>query len=214
MTSINRKVLIVAAAAIIFISMCLHFILSAPRSQPDATPYETSRKEPSPARPPQPPVRSESPVDFGIALKSEHMSQKDQDVISKIELQGISHQNARQLKRMDIVIREGVADYLIDVSNWMPELRKAASTIILGKNGDPSMLKIYDINEDSILNELGLKNGDILALIDDEIPVFGIEQAPKYTKMMLQFISALGKGDPVSVTVLRNGTPIRLVYHR
>lgn len=220
MVNCNSKVALVAGALAILIATGVCFILREPSLQPPKTlseiPKIVKNASPSSSPPPAPELhlRSESPVFFGSSSRFEQVPQQDQDIIFKLEQQGVSRQNARRLEREDRPIPQDVIDYLSHALNWMPELEKAASTIISRKSGDPSMLRLYNIHEDSILRRLGLEDGDIVALIDGQIPLFNRNRVLEYTQMAWRFINTLDKGDPISMTVLREGKPIQLVYRR
>lgn len=136
------------------------------------------------------------------------------DIISKLEQQGLARENAMQLRTEQYAIPDDVFEHMSKASNWMPELQKAASSIIVGKNGEPSMLRVYDVADDSILREFGIQDGDIIALIDGEMPVFSPSKAVEYTQKAYNLITDLQNGKPVSITVLRNGRPVNLEYQK
>jgi len=136
------------------------------------------------------------------------------EIVAKLEQQGVARENAMQLKNEQYAIPDDVFEHLSKASNWMPELQKAASSIIVGKNGEPSMLRVYDVAPDSILREFGIQDGDVVALINGEVPIFSPSKAVEYTQKAYNLISDLQEGKPVSITVLRNGRPVNLVYEK
>ncbi len=138
----------------------------------------------------------------------------NEEIVSKLEQQGVARENALQLRTEQYTIPDDVFQQLSKASNWLPELQKAASSIIVGKNGEPSMLRVYDVAPDSILREFGLQDGDVVALINGEVPVFSPSKAVEYTQKAYNLINDLQEGRPVSITVLRNGRPVNLVYEK
>jgi type II secretory pathway component PulC len=82
------------------------------------------------------------------------------------------------------------------------------------QNGEPSMLRIYDVADDSILLEFGFRDGDIIALVNGELPVFTPSRTVEYARKAYSFIDDLQNGKPISITVLRNGQPVNLVYQK
>lgn len=137
-----------------------------------------------------------------------------EDIVAKLEQQGVARENALRLKNEHYAIPDDVFQHLSKASNWMPELQKAASAVMVGKNGEPSMLRVYDLAPDSILREFGIQDGDVVALINGEVPVFSASKAVEYTQKAYNLITDLQEGRPVSITVLRNGRPVNLVYQK
>jgi len=138
----------------------------------------------------------------------------NEEIVSKLEQQGVTRENALQLKTEQYAIPDDVFQHLSKASSWMPELQKAASAVMVGKNGEPSMLRVYDLASDSILREFGIQDGDVVALINGEVPVFSPSKAIEYTQKAYNLINDLQEGRPVSITVLRNGRPVNLVYQK
>jgi len=138
----------------------------------------------------------------------------NEEIVSKLEQQGVARENAQQLKTEQYAIPDDVFKHLTKASNWMPELQKAASSVMIGKNGEPSMLRVYDLAPDSILREFGIQDGDVVALINGEVPVFSPSKAVEYTQKAYNLINDLQEGRPVSITVLRNGRPVNMVYQK
>lgn len=213
--------LLTASIAAVLLFTGAHFASREPSSRTPKASYRERKAAKEPSLPESQPAPSgslawsESPVHYyGSSSNFEQADREYQEIISKLERQGISRQNARQLEREDRPIPQDVVDYLSHTLNWMPELAKASSTVISGKSGDPSMLRLYNIDDDSILKSLGVQDGDIVALIDGRIPLFSPSRISEYTQMAWRFINTLEQGDPVSMTVMRRGKPIRLVYRR
>lgn len=138
----------------------------------------------------------------------------NQGIVANLEQQGVAREIALQLKTEHYAIPDDVFQHLSKASNWMPELQKAASSVMVGANGEPSMLRVYDLASDSILREFGIQDGDVVALINGEVPIFSPSKAIEYTQKAYNLITDLQEGRPVSITVLRNGRPVNLVYQK
>lgn len=137
-----------------------------------------------------------------------------EEIVAKLEQQGVTRENALRLKTEQRTIADDVFEYLSKASNWMPELHKAAGSVMVGKNGEPSMLRVDDVAADSILRGFGIQDGDVVALINGEVPIFSPAKAVEYTRKAYSLINDLQEGRPVSITVLRNGKPLDLVYRK
>ena len=139
-------------------------------------------------------------------------TQQIDKVAARLHAQGVQFAKGDKLQREDWVLQPEVVNHIQKVSNWMPELRKASSTIQIGGNGEPTRLALKYIDADSILWDLGLREGDIIVLIDGEIPQFSPTKALDYIRKAKGALASLDRGEPISLTVLRHQRPVHLVY--
>lgn len=134
------------------------------------------------------------------------------ELIARLEAQGVPRYLAEQLQVERFPVLPDTAEYLGDSWNWLPELTRASSTLVTGGDDRPSMLQLYDISEDSVLREIGLEDGDVLVLLDEQILEFGRRDLFNHSRRMRAALESLERGEPVSVTILRGGRPLHLVY--
>jgi len=108
-------------------------------------------------------------------------------------------------------VPEKTFEFISAEANWLPELKKAQSSVMQG-SGKKSRLKIYDIQESSLLQKLGLKENDVVELIDGQIIEFNETSSTRYLDLFKAATNKLRQGQSVSVTVTRNGHPVNLEF--
>lgn len=140
------------------------------------------------------------------------VAREERLVISRLHRQGVRLEPGAQLKRQEWDLYPELLSYLRDSSNWMPELMKASSSIQARSDGAPSRLALERIEADSILWELGLQEGDVIVLIDSEIPQFGPSNVLDHIGKADAVLAALDRGEAFSLTVLRHDRPVHLVF--
>lgn len=133
-------------------------------------------------------------------------------LIQRLRRQGIQVEDGDTLSRQEWDLYPELVTYLRDSSNWLPELMKASSSIQPRGDGDPTRLLLERIEADSILWELGLQEGDLILLIDGEIPRFSAIAALDSIRKADALLTTLDRGESISVTVLRQDRPVHLVY--
>ena len=151
----------------------------------------------------------------GMADQTEiREAKEDRQLLSRLRRQGVVGGDNPKLVRRDVTLYPELMTHLADSSNWMPELMKASSSILPRADGEPTLLSIDSVAADSVLWEFGMREGDVIALIDGEIPHFSPTKALDYIRKADGVMTALDKGEPVSLTVLRQGQLIHLVFRR
>lgn len=142
------------------------------------------------------------------------VAREERILISRLRRQGVIPEGAGSLTRQERVLYPELLTHIADSSNWMPELMKASSSIVSRGDGEPTLLSLDRVAADSVLWEFGLREGDVVALIDGEIPQFSPTRALDYIRKADEVMAALDKGEPASLTILRQGQPLHLVYRR
>lgn len=133
-------------------------------------------------------------------------------LIARLREQGVRMAAVNQLQSEVWGLPPDVSNQLSDSSTWLPELMKASSTIQNNARGEPTRLAVHDIEGDSLLWDLGLRDGDVIVLIDGEIPRFSATKAYDLVRKAQVALAALDRGEPISLTVLRQQRPVHLVY--
>ena len=141
-------------------------------------------------------------------------AREERQLLSRLRRQGVLPEGAGSLTRQERVLYPELLTHIADSSNWMPELMKASSSILPRGDGEPTLLSLDRVAADSVLWEFGLREGDVIALIDGEIPRFSPTRALEYIRKADEVMAALDKGEPASLTILRQGQPLHLVYRR
>lgn len=137
---------------------------------------------------------------------------EERRLLSRLVRQGVPAEATGRLQRQERVIGPELMNQLSDSSNWMTELMKASSSIQSRRDGEPTRLALERVEADSILWELGLQEGDVIVLIQGEIPHFSPTHALDYIRQADAALAAFDQGEPITLTVLRRGQPVHLVY--
>ena len=98
---------------------------------------------------------------------------------------------------------------LLSLETQVKELNKAASRAVAGKAGNPTMLEVFDIEEGSRFGMFGVKNGDVVTLIDQNIIEF---RDDRHVQLAQGLFDKLEDGESISFTVLRDGAPVHLEF--
>jgi hypothetical protein len=108
-------------------------------------------------------------------------------------------------------VPEKTFEYISAQANWLPELNKAKSTPMAGSTKQ-SRCKIFDIQEGSLLQKLGIKENDVVELIEGQIIEFNDKSSTRYLDLFKGATKKLREGQPISVTITRNGRPVNLEF--
>lgn len=142
------------------------------------------------------------------------ISRVEPKVVRNLERQGLPRTVASNVTKETRRVPEPTFRYISKPRNWVSELEKAASTPISGKDGEPSMLRIHDIESGSLFEKFGIQDGDTVALIDGEVPLFDASRSQDYVQTARRLLSKFEAGETISVTVLRGGKPVHLEFKR
>ncbi|NCA90318.1 MAG: hypothetical protein EOM92_15865 [Gammaproteobacteria bacterium] len=137
---------------------------------------------------------------------------EERRLLNRLRQQGVPAEARGQLRRQEVVIAPDLMSHLTDSSNWMPELMKASSSVRSRQDGEPTRLALDRVEADSILWELGLQEGDVIVLVQGKIPHFSPTHALDYIRQADAALAAFDQGEPITLTVLRRGQPVHLVY--
>ena len=137
---------------------------------------------------------------------------EERRLLNHLRQQGVPAEARGQLRRQEVVLAPELMSHLTDSSNWMPELMKASSSVQSRRDGEPTRLALDRVEADSILWELGLQEGDVIVLVQGEIPHFSPTRALDYIRQADAALAAFDQGKPITLTVLRRGQPVHLVY--
>ena len=139
-------------------------------------------------------------------------SREERQLTARLRRQGVRVAGQEPLQPQKWLLDQEVFSHLSDSSTWLPELMKASSTIQNNARGEPTRLAVHDIEGDSLLWDLGLRDGDVIVLIDGEIPRFSPTNAYDLVRKAQGALAALDRGEPISLTVLRQQRPLHLFY--
>ena len=132
-------------------------------------------------------------------------------IIDALAQQGRKLLPGQRLPRDEYRMPEKTLERLSTEANWLPELKRAQSTKI--QVGDKTTrLKIFDIEEGSMLEKLGIKENDVIELVDGQIVEFTETNAAKYLDIFKNSVKKLRQGESVSVTVTRNNQPLHIEF--
>lgn len=95
-------------------------------------------------------------------------------------------------------------------ANWMPELRKYSSSAFAGSKS--RLVLTGGVDENTLFHKLGLRNEDVVELVDGEIIEFDERSALRYRSMYYDALERLESGGAVTVTISRKGQPMNLIF--
>ncbi len=123
---------------------------------------------------------------------------------------GLRRKRSYEKKEYNVPRRD--FDYLSNAASWVPELNKAKHTVHRDASGRPTMCEIYDIEPGSYLEKLGLQDSDVIMLVDGGSMEFDSSQQSAYVRKAQDAFRRLTAGEPFSITVLRGGKPVHMVF--
>ena len=126
--------------------------------------------------------------------------------------QGLRLPSGTRPMRKSYRVEKRLYNYVAKETNWVKELNLAASTVHKTREGEQSMLTLHNIKEDSILKNFDFQDGDMIALIDGEIPNFDIGKTVEHYDMAGELFERLESGGKISVTVMRKGNPVHMEF--
>jgi len=161
--------------------------------------------------PPSPPVRPQSPVPPPEPQKRQ-VSPEDQAILKRLQ----SEQNVREiagkeLQREAYEVEPDTFDYLKREANWTPELNKAKSETLPGADGQLTRLRVFDIDEDSLLKFYKFQDGDIVEFLDGERVDFNAGSV-EHIQRWKAIKEKIEKGQKLSVTITRGDQPMQLEF--
>jgi hypothetical protein len=177
----------------------LYFCFTVPSTTP--VPFVPKVREEAPPPPVETPA-SETPAAIPAA---------DKAIIDKLAEQGIKVPSNQPLATKRLTVPKQLFEHVSAEANLIPELKKAKHTIIRTSKGD-TRLKIFDIEPNSILTNLGFQENDTVELIDGEILEFNEESSTQYLRKYHEAMQKLRSGEAISVTVTRNHRPVQLQF--
>lgn len=164
---------------------------------------EVTHAEAPPRRKPRGPGNQEARPELPARLRP---------VVDQLIKQGIRKQTAEKIKTKSYSIPRRTYAYISKPGNWFKELNRAASRSVSGKSGDPTMLELFDIEPGSRFEMFGVKNGDVVTLIDEQIVEFREDRYQDHVQLAQRLFDKLDHGGSISFTVLRDGVPVNLEF--
>lgn len=132
---------------------------------------------------------------------------EDQKIYAKLRKQGVRVRQGTPLDRKNFTVPRDSFEYISSEANWLPELKKLQSHRI-----KDTRLKIHGIQPNSLVKKLGLKENDVIELIDGEIIEFNEQSATRYKSLFDNAKKKLRNGEEISITVTRNNRPVHLQF--
>ncbi len=208
MLGILEKFQYVVCGLVLFLVLLRYVVLGAPeiRSKDVLPPVKLVS---SPAAP-----VADSPSQAAPApnLSTEEAAENRRILNLLVEKQGVALKDAKVLEKELRQVPKETYDYLKKPDNWIPELQKASSNLKPGRDGKNTLLEIPQFEQDSLLNDLGVKPGDVLAAFNGQIVEFDPSRSYEYKKMFDSALKDIEAGKKVSVTVIRGGKPVNLEF--
>jgi hypothetical protein len=155
----------------------------------------------------QAPVPKAAP---GTAVAKPEVSPELKAIADKLLEQGQGVE-AAQIIVKQLAVEPKMVEELGTEVDLLAALKKAKSTVLKTKKGD-TRIQIRDIQKDSVFDRVGLKDNDVVELLDGEIVDFNDHSASKYHSMWLEKLEKLRSGQPLSVTITRGGRRMHLEY--
>jgi hypothetical protein len=162
------------------------------------------------SRPGSPAARNgaASAPEAAAAPRSPALKAREEKLVAK----GVPREKAATLLPREFKVPKETARYLSKEDNWFSELDKASSRVLSDGAGQKTRLQILDIEEGSLLGLLGVKDNDIVSLIDGESWVFDGSRSTEYVLKAKQLLGKIERGEAISVTVERDGAFVDLQF--
>ena len=140
------------------------------------------------------------------------MSEDDKKILDRLaKEQNVRGLAGKELVRDQLLVDPDTFDYAKRETNWVPELNKAKSELLNGADGKPTRIKVFDIEEGSLLKKFGVEDGDVVEFIDGERIDFS-EGSAQHAKRWKRLQEKLGSGGTLPITITRNGQPMQLEF--
>ena len=201
MLNVLEKVVIGLAIVCGLVTLIPYLVMGTPSTRPTA--FLPSVKE---ARRPAPP-----PVKPGEkAPPPKILTQSNKDIIEALKRQNPRFRGLtvdRKTYNVPVALFEEVSKS----ANWTKQLKTARSQVLPTSNGG-TRLKVYSIAEDSYLRNFGIKDNDIIELIDGNVVDFSEDSSSALYGVFTDKLATLRDGEAISITVSRGGRPVHLEF--
>ena len=154
-------------------------------------------------------VSAQAPPKNGAAASE--LTPEDQALIAKLIEQEVPVIPGRKVAEEVNLIPQQTFEYIRAEANWIPEIKKAKSKVTFVKDRG-TKLKVFDIEEDSLFKRLGLRENDVISLVDGKVVEFKQDSATLYQSMLTSAVKRLSAGQTITVTVVRNNQPLNLLF--
>ena len=134
------------------------------------------------------------------------LTQSDKDIVESLKKQNPRFRGSkvtRETYNVPVALFEEVSKS----ANWTKQLKMARSEAI-----SPTRLKVDKIAPDSYLRKFGMKDGDIIELVDGEVVEFSEDSSSALYGVFTDKLDKLRDGEAISITVSRRGRPIHLEF--
>ena len=162
-----------------------------------------------PMQPVKAPVRPSAPAKTVAGSGAAAASKEDQDILQRLLKEKNLPVAGRELVHDDRKVPKDRLEYMSREANWQPELDKAKHQLLPGADGRMTRLKVYDIDEESLIKQSGIENGDVIEFIDGKSLDFEKTSAVDYIQHWKQFKEKIQKGGKLTLTITRKGEPIQ-----
>jgi S1-C subfamily serine protease len=155
--------------------------------------------------PPPPSASSGAPEQAAVPTAEERA------IVEKLRQQGRKVSASQKLPVEHYQVPEKLFEEISAEANLLPELKKYRS-MPLTVNENPTRLQLSDVTKGTNLDKLGLKEDDVIELIDGQIVEFRNTNTTQYYNLFSTAVKKLRAGQPVTVTVTRNNQPVHIEY--
>ena len=192
-----EKVTIGVAIVCGIVTLIPYLVMGTPSTRPKAfLPSVTLAPPPAPG-PVKPGGKPAPPPKF--------LTQSDKEIIDALKTQTKFRGSSvsRQTYNVPVALFEEVSKS----ANWTKQLKTARSQAI-GR----TRLKVDKIAPDSYLRNFGMKDGDIIELIDGKVVEFSEDSSSALYGVFTDKLAKLRDGEAISITVSRRGRPVHLEF--
>ncbi len=202
MLNILEKVVIGVAIVCGIVTMIPYLAMGTPSTRPKAFLPNVREVKRAPAPGPVKPGEKAPPPKI--------LTQSDKDIVTALKTQNPRFRGSkvtRQTYNVPVALFEEVSKS----ANWTKQLKTARSQVLPTSNGG-TRLKVYSIAEDSYLRNFGIKDNDIIELIDGNVVDFSQDSSSALYGVFTDKLATLRDGEAISITVSRGGRPVHLEF--
>lgn len=136
----------------------------------------------------------------------------DRMILTKLEEQGVKTPPNQGLMTKRFSVPRDLYTRVSAEANWPEELHKVQPEMRKNPNGKDTRMKLLNIEDDSMLLKLGFEENDVIELLDGEVVDFNEQSVYRHRELWKGSLKKLENGQPISVTITRNGRPIHLQF--
>jgi hypothetical protein len=160
-----------------------------------------------------PPAAKSQPQAANRAALKPAASAEGQTIIDRLaKEQNVKLAPGKTVEFRDAPVDQKTFDFLKREANWAGEIQKAKSELLKGADGKETRLRLYDIEDSSLIKTFGFEEGDTVEFIDGERVDFSGSSSVDHIERWKKLCGKLQAGGKLSLTITRGGEPKQIEF--